>query len=85
MTKLGALPYIFVYYVFTYYFFQQNTQLSAPIMSRFDLFFVLVDECKEVTDYAIARRIVELHSRQEESVEREYGLVCYFYIVDYSG
>ena len=44
-------------------------------MSRFDLFFVLVDECNEVTDYAIARRIVDLHSRQEESVEREYTLV----------
>lgn len=27
---------------------QQNIQLSAPIMSRFDLFFVLVDECNEV-------------------------------------
>lgn len=27
---------------------QQNIALSAPIMSRFDLFFVLVDECNEV-------------------------------------
>jgi len=54
---------------------QQNIQLSAPIMSRFDLFFVLVDECNEVTDYAIARRIVDLHSRMEESVEREYSIV----------
>jgi len=53
---------------------QQNIQLSAPIMSRFDLFFVLVDECNEVTDYAIARRIVDLHSRMEESVEREYSI-----------
>ena len=44
-------------------------------MSRFDLFFVLVDECNEVTDYAIARRIIDLHTRQEESVEREYSLV----------
>ena len=44
-------------------------------MSRFDLFFVLVDECNEVTDYAIARRIVDLHTRQQESVEREYTMV----------
>ena len=58
--------------------FQQNIQLSAPIMSRFDLFFVLVDECNEVTDYAIARRIVDLHTREEESVEREYSLVGTF-------
>ena len=51
---------------------KQNIQLSAPIMSRFDLFFILVDDCNEVTDYAIARRIVDLHSKGEESVERVY-------------
>ncbi|XP_037537399.1 DNA replication licensing factor MCM6 [Nematolebias whitei] len=53
---------------------KQNVNLSAPIMSRFDLFFILVDECNEVTDYAIARRIVDLHSRVEESVDRLYSL-----------
>ncbi|XP_030842667.1 zygotic DNA replication licensing factor mcm6-B-like [Strongylocentrotus purpuratus] len=53
---------------------KQNIQLSAPIMSRFDLFFILVDECNEVTDYAIARRIVDLHARREESVERHYSV-----------
>lgn len=51
---------------------QQNIQLSAPIMSRFDLFFILVDECNEVIDYAIARKIVDLHCNVEESVERIY-------------
>ena len=51
---------------------QQNIQMSAPIMSRFDLFFILVDDCNEVTDYAIARRIIDLHSKVEQSVEREY-------------
>ncbi len=30
---------------------------------RFDLFFILVDECNEVTDYAIARKIVDLHTK----------------------
>ncbi|XP_074543895.1 DNA replication licensing factor MCM6 [Halichoeres trimaculatus] len=53
---------------------KQNVQLTAPIMSRFDLFFILVDDCNEVTDYAIARRIVDLHSRIEESVDRLYTL-----------
>lgn len=53
---------------------KQNVNLTAPIMSRFDLFFILVDECNEVTDYAIARRIVDLHSRVEESVDRLYSL-----------
>ncbi|KAF8565113.1 hypothetical protein P879_06522 [Paragonimus westermani] len=40
---------------------RQNIGLSAPIMSRFDLFFVLVDECNDIVDYAIARSIVDLH------------------------
>lgn len=51
---------------------KQNIQMSAPIMSRFDLFFILVDDCNEVTDYAIARRIVDLHSKAELSVDRVY-------------
>merc|ERR1712226_524865 len=51
---------------------KQNIQMSAPIMSRFDLFFILVDDCNEVTDYAIARRIVDLHSKAEMSVDRIY-------------
>ncbi|XP_063986707.1 DNA replication licensing factor Mcm6 [Diachasmimorpha longicaudata] len=41
---------------------QQNVMLTAPIMSRFDLFFILVDECNEVVDNAIAKKIVDLHS-----------------------
>uniref|UniRef100_A0A665U0B2 DNA replication licensing factor MCM6 n=1 Tax=Echeneis naucrates TaxID=173247 RepID=A0A665U0B2_ECHNA len=53
---------------------KQNVNLTAPIMSRFDLFFILVDDSNEVTDYAIARRIVDLHSRVEESVDRLYSL-----------
>lgn len=53
---------------------RKNISLSAPIMSRFDLFFILVDECNEVTDYAIARRIVDLHTRLDESIERTYSL-----------
>uniref|UniRef100_T1GT34 DNA helicase n=1 Tax=Megaselia scalaris TaxID=36166 RepID=T1GT34_MEGSC len=51
---------------------QQNIQLSAPIMSRFDLFFILVDECNEVVDYAIARKVVDLHSNNEENVDTAY-------------
>ncbi|CAP29514.1 Protein CBR-MCM-6 [Caenorhabditis briggsae] len=47
-----------------------NVQMSAPIMSRFDLFFVLVDECNEVTDYAIARRILDNHRSISEHTER---------------
>merc|ERR1712179_687279 len=53
---------------------RKNIALSAPIMSRFDLFFILVDDCNEVTDYAIARRIVDLHTRLDESIDRTYSL-----------
>jgi DNA replication licensing factor MCM6 len=45
-----------------------NINMSAPIMSRFDLFFILVDECNEVTDYWIAERIVNFHSKNQEYI-----------------
>lgn len=51
---------------------KQNVMMTAPIMSRFDLFFILVDECNEVVDYSIARSIVDLHRRNVESIERIY-------------
>lgn len=35
---------------------KQNVNLTAPIMSRFDLFFILVDDCNEVqADVPLAR------------------------------
>ena len=46
--------------------------LILSIISRFDLFFILVDDCNEVTDYAIARRIVDLHAKMEDSIDRVY-------------
>ena len=46
---------------------------NKQLVSRFDLFFILVDDCNEVTDYAIARRIIDLHTKLEESVERLYS------------
>ncbi|CAN7939797.1 unnamed protein product, partial [Ixodes hexagonus] len=52
---------------------KQNIALSPPIMSRFDLFFILVDECNEVTDYAIARRIIDLHCNNEDNLEKVYS------------
>ncbi|CAF4133372.1 unnamed protein product [Rotaria sp. Silwood2] len=41
---------------------RHNVNMSAPIMSRFDLFFIVVDECNDVTDYNIAERIIDLHT-----------------------
>ena len=45
---------------------RHNISLSAPIMSRFDLFFVMVDEANELMDYNIAESIVNLHSKDAE-------------------
>ncbi|KAM3179548.1 hypothetical protein ACTXT7_000437 [Hymenolepis weldensis] len=47
---------------------RQNIGLSAPVMSRFDLFFVLVDECNDVVDYAIAKSILDLHMGVETQI-----------------
>jgi len=35
--------------------------ISPPIMSRFDLFFVVCDEKREEDDFNIARHIVNMH------------------------
>ncbi|XP_011303626.1 DNA replication licensing factor Mcm6 [Fopius arisanus] len=51
---------------------QQNVMLTAPIMSRFDLFFILVDECNEVVDNAIAKKIVDLHSNNALTIDTIY-------------
>lgn len=47
-----------------------NINMSAPIMSRFDLFFILIDECNEVVDYWIAQRIVNFHTNDSQVVEQ---------------
>ena len=40
---------------------RQNIAMTAPIMSRFDLFFVILDECNESADYNLSRHILNLH------------------------
>jgi DNA replication licensing factor MCM6 len=53
--------------------FQSNVAMTPPIMSRFDLFFVIVDDCNEVTDYNIARHITNLHRLQDRAIVTEYS------------
>ncbi|KAF6772435.1 hypothetical protein AHF37_08936, partial [Paragonimus kellicotti] len=48
---------------------RQNIGLSAPIMSRFDLFFVLVDECNDVTQ-AHVREAFQLLNKSIIRVEQ---------------
>jgi DNA replication licensing factor MCM6 len=49
-----------------------NLNISAPIMSRFDLFFVVIDECDEATDFNIARHIVGVHQHRDAAVDPPY-------------
>ncbi|KAJ1674017.1 MCM DNA helicase complex subunit mcm6, partial [Spiromyces aspiralis] len=48
---------------------RQNVAMSAPILSRFDLFFVVLDEANETSDYNIARHIVSVHQYKDDSVD----------------
>lgn len=48
-----------------------NLNLSAPIMSRFDLFFVIRDEPNETVDRSLADHIVNVHMNRDEAVKPE--------------
>ena len=50
-----------------------NINMSAPIMSRFDLFFVVLDECNERADRALAEHIVGVHQLRDEAVQPEFS------------
>uniref|UniRef100_A0A0G4G6R6 DNA replication licensing factor MCM6 n=1 Tax=Chromera velia CCMP2878 TaxID=1169474 RepID=A0A0G4G6R6_9ALVE len=41
---------------------RSNVNMSGPILSRFDLFFVIVDSCDESADRHIADHIVKVHA-----------------------
>ena len=49
-----------------------NINMSAPIMSRFDLFFVILDECNENVDRHLAEHIVGIHQLRDEAVQPEF-------------
>ena len=51
-----------------------NVEISPPIMSRFDLFFVVVDEKKDEEDFHIARHIVNMHRLQDAALEPEFSM-----------
>lgn len=50
-----------------------NINMSAPIMSRFDLFFIVLDECNESVDRHLANHIVKLHMLQDDFVQPEFS------------
>jgi DNA replication licensing factor MCM6 len=50
-----------------------NINMSAPIMSRFDLFFVVLDECDENIDRHLAEHIVNVHRLKDDAIEPEFS------------
>ncbi|KAL7424232.1 MCM DNA helicase complex subunit mcm6 [Cryptotrichosporon argae] len=50
-----------------------NVAMSAPIMSRFDLFFVVLDECNENVDLHIAQHIVNVHRFRDAAISPIYS------------
>ncbi|CDK24364.1 unnamed protein product [Kuraishia capsulata CBS 1993] len=50
-----------------------NLNMSAPIMSRFDLFFVILDECNERIDTQLADHIVNLHMFRDDAIHPPYS------------
>ena len=52
---------------------RQNINLSPPIVSRFDLFFIVLDEASEAADYHIANHIVNFHRFLDDGVAPEFS------------
>ncbi|KAG8993110.1 MCM DNA helicase complex subunit mcm6 [Tulasnella sp. JGI-2019a] len=50
-----------------------NVAMSAPIMSRFDLFFVVLDECNKEVDERIATHIVNVHRLMDDAINPEFS------------
>lgn len=50
-----------------------NQNMSAPIMSRFDLFFVILDDCNERIDTELASHIVDLHMKRDAAIESPFS------------
>ena len=47
---------------------RQNISLSQPIMSRFDLFFVLLDKCDPNIDLEVTNHVLSLHKNEDDAV-----------------
>ncbi|KAM0749968.1 minichromosome maintenance protein 6 [Meredithblackwellia eburnea MCA 4105] len=50
-----------------------NVAMSPPIMSRFDLFFVVLDECNPDVDFNLASHIVRIHKNQDAAITPEFS------------
>mmetsp|Transcript_23453 Transcript_23453/g.34611 ORF Transcript_23453/g.34611 Transcript_23453/m.34611 type:complete len:967 (-) Transcript_23453:82-2982(-) len=49
-----------------------NVALSAPILSRFDLFFVVLDDCNEEADRLVAEHILKVHRCEDKAADSPF-------------
>jgi DNA replication licensing factor MCM6 len=51
-----------------------NVNISAPIMSRFDIYFVIFDDKNDEEDFNIAQHIVNMHRLRDEAVNPDFKM-----------
>jgi DNA replication licensing factor MCM6 len=51
-----------------------NLNISAPIMSRFDIFFLIFDEKNDELDYHIASHIVNMHRLRDDALNPDFKM-----------
>lgn len=51
-----------------------NLNISAPIMSRFDIFFLIFDEKNDEADFNIAHHIVNMHRSRGDAIRPEFAM-----------
>jgi len=51
-----------------------NVDMTMPIMSRFDLFFIVIDDCDEVTDRNVAKHIVDVAAGEARALDAPFTL-----------
>jgi DNA replication licensing factor MCM6 len=53
---------------------KNNINLSAPIMSRFDLFFIVCDESNPQADVHLSDFIISMHQKRENAFQPKYDM-----------
>eukprot|EP01105_Mastigella_eilhardi_P012082 TRINITY_DN2780_c0_g1_i2.p1 TRINITY_DN2780_c0_g1~~TRINITY_DN2780_c0_g1_i2.p1 ORF type:complete len:709 (-),score=192.76 TRINITY_DN2780_c0_g1_i2:873-2750(-) len=53
---------------------KSNLNIGAALLSRFDLFFIVLDECNEEIDRKIAEHILNTHQKQNETLVGPYSV-----------
>ena len=53
---------------------RNNLNISPPLMSRFDLFYIVIDQCDDTTDRAIARHIIQTHQQIAEEIKAPFPM-----------